>query len=85
MKIRSLVRTDPRCERQDRKNDSCRNQADAVWEAKAPGQHRNDGGDQKQKSARLEIEFHALSCSPRFCQLVPSEKTKATERRNSDW
>ena len=41
--------------------------------------------DQKQKSAGLEIEFHALSYSPRFASSCPRKKTKATQRRNSDW
>ena len=59
-------KTDLRRERQDRENDPCRNQADAVREAKSPGQHRDDSGDQKQQRSGLKIEFHEFrfACSP---------------------
>jgi hypothetical protein len=48
-------KSDLRREGQDRKNDSRRNQADAVREAESPRQHRDDGGDEEQQCSGLKI------------------------------
>ena len=62
MKIRSLVRLTFGANGKNRENDSRRNQADAVREAKSPGQHRDDRGDQEQQRRSLKMEFHSLVC-----------------------
>ena len=64
-----LGKADLRRERQDRQNDPCRNQADAVREAKSPGQHCDDRGDQKQQRSGLKIEFHVFRGRCRFYSL----------------
>jgi hypothetical protein len=43
----------------------CRNQADAVLQAKPPGHHDDDCSDQKQERPGLKIEY-AFPCSLQF-------------------
>ena len=70
MKMRSLVRLTFGANGRNRENDSCRNQADAIREAKSPSQHRDDSGDQKQQRYGLKIKIHAFSLAraPLLCR-----------------
>ena len=62
--------TDLRRERQNRENDPCHNQADAIREANSPSQHRDDCSNQKQHRYGLKIKIHTFSLAraPLLCR-----------------